>query len=81
MVYARLEGDIKIRSARSRAGLAQRKDLGVRLPRSMMESLADDSAAAHQNSSDHRIGRDGISAALGKTERAIHPVEIDCFGH
>src|SRR5205814_1397809 len=45
---------------------------GVWFARSLMPSFRADFSVAHEHAADHRIGTDGVAAALGELQRAAH---------
>ena len=60
--------------------IAERVDLGVRLARSAVITLADDLAIANDDRADERIGTRPASGARGEAKRAAH-VRALRFGH
>lgn len=76
MVIARLERDVRRRSARAVTRRAQSHHLGVRLAVSRVPSCPQHDAILHDHRADLRIGRDLAGAALGKTQRPSHQARV-----
>ena len=72
-VRARLERAVERRASRPGAGVGERQDLGVRLPRRLVRPASDDDAlVVDDHRPDHRIGAGAAAAPLGECERAGH---------
>ena len=76
LVRAGLERHVRRGSAGRAAGLVQRHDLGVRLARALVETLAHDLPPAHQHAAHARVRRRRVQAVPGELERPHHVVVI-----
>jgi len=71
-VRARLQRHVDRRSARARAGVAQRKNFGMRFARALVPAFADDGFSVGNDAADARIRLCAVQAAFGQAQRARH---------